>query len=220
MDEKSLREQIVFAARRMNSSGINQETSGNISARITGGMLITPSSVPYDHLQPSDIVSLELNPNKTFSLNERRFRPSSEWRLHAEILAERPEIGAILHCHSIYATALACHGRGIPSFHYMVALAGGEDIRCAEYATFGTSQLSFKAIDALKDRLACLLANHGQVALGENIERALSLAIEVETLARMYVNSCLLGEPKHWSEYEMRKIIQKFKEMDYQKTKH
>jgi L-fuculose-phosphate aldolase len=156
-NQQQLREQLVAVARRMNASGINQGTSGNLSARIPGGMLITPSSLPYEQMQPEDLVALDLqgrllvSPDpvgETVSGQVGR-RPSSEWRLHADILASRPEIEAVLHCHSIHATALACHGRGIPPFHYMTAVAGGDDIRCAPYATFGTAELSALAVEMI-----------------------------------------------------------------------
>ena len=160
MSEQDLREQLVAVARRMQASGINQGTSGNLSARIPGGMLITPSSLPYELMQPSDLVALDLagKPLVAPEPGRPQRRPSSEWRLHADVLANRPEVQAVLHCHSIHATALACHGRGIPPFHYMIAVAGGHDIRCAPYATFGTQALSDGVVEALQGRLACLMA--------------------------------------------------------------
>jgi len=211
MVDPALRQQLVAVARRMNASGINQGTSGNLSVRIAGGMLITPSSLPYDQMQPEDLVALDLAgqplPGASGAVSRR---PSSEWRLHADILASRPEIEAVLHCHSIHATALACHGRDIPPFHYMTAVAGGDSIRCAPYATFGTAELSQRAVEALGDRLACLLAQHGQVALGRSLDQALRIAIEVETLAQMYLQALQLGEPSLLSAEQMAAVHHQF----------
>jgi len=214
--EQRLREQLVAVARRMNASGINQGTSGNLSARIPGGMLITPSSLPYDQMQPEDLVALDLagQPLPGAAASAGR-RPSSEWRLHADILASRPEVQAVLHCHSIHATALACHGRPIPPFHYMTAVAGGDDIRCAAYATFGTAELSQLAVQALEGRLACLLAQHGQVALGSSLDQALRIAIEVETLAHMYLQALQLGEPPRLSPEQMAAVHHQFRTLLY-----
>jgi L-fuculose-phosphate aldolase len=216
MADPALRQQLVAVARRMNASGINQGTSGNLSVRIAGGMLITPSSLPYDQMQPEDLVALDLagQPLPGASGAAPR-RPSSEWRLHADILASRPEIEAVLHCHSIHATALACHGREIPPFHYMTAVAGGDSIRCAPYATFGTAELSQRAVEALGDRLACLLAQHGQVALGRSLDQALRIAIEVETLAQMYLQALQLGEPPLLSAEQMAAVHHQFRTLLY-----
>ena len=179
MSDLDLREQLVDCARRMQASGINQGTSGNLSLRIPGGMLITPSSLPYEQMQPTDLVALDLKGEPLFIPADGRpqRRPSSEWRLHADVLASRPEVQAVLHCHSIHATALACHGRDIPPFHYMTAVAGGHDIRCAPYATFGTQELSDGVVQALEGRLACLMAQHGQVSVGPTLDKALALAV-------------------------------------------
>jgi len=220
MAEALLRQQLVAVARRMNASGINQGTSGNLSVRIPGGLLITPSSLPYDQMQPEDLVALDLAGEPlaaalTSAPGAPARRPSSEWRLHADILASRPEIEAVLHCHSIHATALACHGRDIPPFHYMTAVAGGNRIRCAPYATFGTAELSQLAVAALGDRLACLLAQHGQVALGRSLEQALRIAIEVETLAQMYLQALQLGEPPLLSEEQMAAVHHQFRTLLY-----
>jgi L-fuculose-phosphate aldolase len=212
----TLREQLVAVARRMNASGINQGTSGNLSVRIEGGMLITPSSLPYEQMQSEDLVALDLAGEPlTAAGGTAGRRPSSEWRLHADILASRPEVQAVLHCHSIHATALACHGRAIPPFHYMTAVAGGDDIRCAPYATFGTSELSQLAVQALEGRLACLLAQHGQVALGRSLDQALRIAIEVDTLAQMYLQALQLGEPPLLSAAQMAAVHQQFRSLLY-----
>ena len=210
--EQELRQQLVAVARRMNASGINQGTSGNLSARIPGGMLITPSSLPYEQMEPTDLVALDL---AGVPRDAGARRPSSEWRLHADILASRPEVQAVLHCHSIHATALACHGRAIPPFHYMTAVAGGDDIRCAPYATFGTAELSALAVQALDGRLACLLAQHGQVTVGSSLDQALRIAIEVETLARMFLHALQLGEPPLLSPEQMAAVHHQFRTLLY-----
>ena len=210
--EAELRQQLVTVARRMNASGLNQGTSGNLSVRIPGGLLITPSSLPYELMEPEDLVALDLAGS---SRDDGARRPSSEWRLHADILAGRPEIAAVLHCHSIHATALACHGRAIPPFHYMTAVAGGDDIRCAPYATFGTAELSELAVAALVDRRACLLGQHGQVALGASLDQALRIAIEVETLAQMYLQALQLGEPPLLSPEQMAAVHHQFRTLLY-----
>lgn len=212
LSKPEAREQLVATARALNASGINQGTSGNVSLRIAGGVLITPTSLPYDQMQPADLVELDLQGR---SLVEDQRRPSSEWRLHADILRSRPEVNAVVHCHSTSATALACHGRGIPAFHYMVAVAGGNDLRCAPYALFGTQTFSDLALAALEDRQAALLAHHGQVAIGATLAQALRLAIEVETLARMYLQACSLGEPPRLNPQQMRAVQQQFRELLY-----
>ena len=217
MSDLDLREQLVDCARRMQASGINQGTSGNLSVRIAGGMLITPSSLPYEQMQPSDLVALDLKGEPLFIPADGRpqRRPSSEWRLHADVLASRPEVQAVLHCHSIHATALACHGCDIPPFHYMTAVAGGHDIRCAPYATFGTQELSDGVVQALEGRLACLMAQHGQVAVGPTLDKALALAVEVETLARIYLQALALGEPPLLSGEQMEQVRHQFRTLLY-----
>lgn len=205
--ELELRQALVLAARRMNSAGINQGTSGNLSARIPGGLLITPSGTPYERMEPADLCAIDVHGQPLDAVpHAEGLRPSSEWRLHADLLRSRPELNAVVHCHSIQATALACHGRGLPPFHYMVVMAGGPDIRCAPYATFGSQQLSDLALQALSGRRACLLAQHGQVTLGASPEQALGLAIEVETLAHMYLQALQLGEPPQLSAEEMARV--------------
>jgi L-fuculose-phosphate aldolase len=215
--EAELRQQLVTVARRLNGSGLNQGTSGNLSVRIPGGLLITPSSLPYEQMEPEDLVAID-HRGQVLAGGPRdggARRPSSEWRLHADILAGRPEVAAVLHCHSIHATALACHGRAIPPFHYMTAVAGGDDIRCAPYATFGTAELSELAVAALVDRRACLLGQHGQVALGASLDQALRIAIEVETLAQMYLQALQLGEPPLLSPEQMAAVHHQFRTLLY-----
>jgi L-fuculose-phosphate aldolase len=208
-DQATLRGEMVDICRRMNSSGINQGTAGNLSVRCGSGFLITPSGRPYDTMTADDIVEME------FDGTYVGHRPSSEWRFHRDILKARTDIDVVLHCHSIFATTLACHHKTIPSFHYMTGVAGGTTIRCADYATFGTQALSDNALVALKDRLACLLGQHGQISLGKNMEAALWLAIEVETLSHIYVHALMLGEPRILPDEEMTRVIEQMKRMSY-----
>ena len=212
LDDQALRQQLVTVARRMNGTGLNQGTSGNLSVRIEEGILVTPSSLPYEQMEVGDLVALDLSGQP---LKEKQRRPSSEWRLHADVLSCRPEAMAVLHCHPIHATALACHDRGIPAFHYMVAVAGGDEIRCAPYATFGTKALSDNVVNALAQRNACLLARHGMVTLGKDLESALRVAVEVETLARMYLQALQLGEPPLLSTQQMQAVHAQFRGLHY-----
>ena len=212
LDDQALRQQLVTVARRMNGTGLNQGTSGNLSVRIEEGILVTPSSLPYEQMEVADLVALDLSGQP---LKEKQRRPSSEWRLHADVLSCRPEAMAVLHCHPIHATALACHDRGIPAFHYMVAVAGGDEIRCAPYATFGTKELSDNVVNALAQRNACLLARHGMVTLGKDLESALRVAVEVETLARMYLQALQLGEPPLLSMQQMQAVHAQFRGLHY-----
>ena len=209
MTETELRERMVKTCRQMNATGINQGTSGNLSARSGDGFLITPSSLPYDTMTPDDLVEMD------FSGTYVGRRPSSEWRFHRDILKHREDIDIVLHCHSVYATTLACHHREIPAFHYMGGVAGGTNIRCAEYATFGTQELSDAALKALEDRRACLLGQHGQITIGKTLDETLWLASEVETLARLYVQALPLGEPPVLSNEEMERVIDQMQRMSY-----
>lgn len=208
-DNQALREKMVDICRRMNSTGINQGTAGNLSVRTSNGFLITPSSLPYDMMTADDLVEMD------FDGTYLGRRPSSEWRFHRDILKNRTDINVVLHCHSLYATTLACHHKTIPAFHYMVGVAGGTTVRCAEYATFGTQALSDHALKALDGRFACLLGQHGQISLGKDLEQALWLAIEVETLSRMYVQVLTLGEPPILSDDEMARVLDQMKRMSY-----
>jgi L-fuculose-phosphate aldolase len=211
----ALRRGIIETARAMNARGINQGTSGNVSVRMPdgAGILITPSGADYDTMTPGDIVAMGFD--GTWSCAKAGGRPSSEWRFHLDILKARPEFDAVVHCHSRHATALACQHLAIPAFHYMVAVAGGDSIRCAPYATFGTAKLSRNALAALEGRKACLLANHGQIACGADLKKALALAVEVESLAAQYATVRALGRPKLLSEAEMRRVLRKFKDYGY-----
>lgn len=209
-DENALRNEMVATCRRMNESGINQGTAGNLSVRNPKGFLITPTSLPYDRMQPDNLVQMFFD-----GTYEGDLRPSSEWRFHRDILQKRKDIDCVLHCHSVYATTLAVHHKTIPSFHYMTAIAGGTTIRCAHYATFGTQALSDAVLEALEGRLACLLGQHGQISLGKTPAAALALAVEVETLSRLYVQALTLGEPPVLSDEEMTRVIQQMKNMSY-----
>jgi L-fuculose-phosphate aldolase len=201
-----VRGEIIATALKMNSTGLNVGTSGNISVRVGNEVLITPSGMPYDELRPSDIVELDAR-GQAHGMR----RPSSEWRMHVDILAARPEVGAILHAHSMFATTLACLRKEIPAFHYMIAVAGGETIRCAPYATFGTAELARYAVDALDGRKACLLANHGMIAIGKNLADAFYIAREVENLAAQYWRALQLGQPFILDSAEMARVMEKFK---------
>jgi len=200
-----LRKAVIAAAQQLNPLGINQGTSGNISVRAGDGLLVTPSGIPYDALQPAQIVWMDLE-----GQFDGDWQPSSEWRFHCDIIRARPEIDAVVHTHATRATALACLGKGIPAFHYMVAAAGGADIRCAPYATFGTAALSGHALAALEDRMACLLANHGLIACGRTLDKALALAVEVEALAAMYLQALTIGPPVLLDDEEMARVLRKF----------
>ena len=199
------RKQLLDTALLMNRTGINQGTSGNVSARTKTGFHITPTGVPYEQTKQSNLVAMRMD--GTWS---GTFAPSSEWRFHLDIYAARPEVQAIVHTHSTSATALACLDRGIPPFHYMVAVAGGRDVRCCPYATFGTQELSDHALTALEGRKACLLGHHGVIATGSTLQKALSLAIEIETLARMYLTCLTIGEPTLLPDDEMELVLEKF----------
>ena len=200
-----LRRAVVATARALNAEGLSQGTSGNVSARAGGGFLVTPSGIACGELTADTVVQMDMGGG-----HAGRLPPSSEWRFHRDIYAGREEAGAVVHAHAPFATALACLGRGIPAFHYMVAVAGGHDIRCAGYATFGTQALSDKALRALDGRTACLLANHGLIAIGDRPETALALAREVETLAGAYWRALQVGEPKILSRTEMRRVLKRF----------
>ena len=197
--------EIINTCIKMESSGINQGTSGNVSVRYKNGFLITPTSLPYNEMSPEDIVEMDWNGEYLGR------RPSSEWRFHRDILKSRDDVNVVLHCHSINATAVACHKKNIPAFHYIVGLAGGKDIKCADYATFGTEELSNNVIKALENRSACLMSNHGQVAFGKNLDSAFELAQEIENICHQYTIALKLGKPKILSFEEMKKVLDKAK---------
>ena len=200
------RREIIAHCLKMNSSGLNQGTSGNLSVRWAEGMLVTPSGIAYDVLQPEDIVYMKLDGSFDHPL-----APSSEWRFHRDIYVAKPEVNAVVHAHPTYCTALAIRGMEIPAVHYMVACSGGPTIRCAGYHTYGTAELSQAAIDAMKDRTCCLLANHGMIATGASMAKAMWLAVEMETLARQYIVSLQLGGPVILPDDEIARVVAKFK---------
>lgn len=206
MSRLFLAKEIIQTALKMNALGINQGTSGNVSARFESGFLVTPSGKAYEDLKPSDIVFVDLKGNA-----EEGKKPSSEWRFHLDIYVKRDDLNAVVHTHSNSATSMACQHLDIPAFHYMVAVAGGKDIRCAKYATFGTQQLSNYIIKALKGRKACLMAHHGVIASGKDLKEAFYIAGEVETLADQYIKVCQLGKPKLLTTKQINEAIQKFK---------
>ncbi|MDR3086352.1 MAG: class II aldolase/adducin family protein [Azoarcus sp.] len=202
-------QQLIDAARRMAPANLNRGSAGNLSVRAhengEDGYLITPSGMDYDALLPEDIVFMRFDGTPS-----GRRKPSSEWRFHHDIYAKRPEAGAILHAHSPFATSLACQRRDIPPFHYMIARFGGDTIRCAEYATFGTQALSDNALVAMRERCACLLANHGLLVFGKTLEHTFALAVELEELCEQYWRACQLGQPVLLPSEEMQVVLAKF----------
>ena len=200
-------EQIIKYANMLNSEKLSTLRSGNVSLRYKNGFLITPSGVKYSLLKVDDIVFVSLDGK----FDETKNKPSSEWRFHKDIYSSKNEANAIVHAHSTHATAVSAHNKDVPAFHYMVALAGGNDLKCAKYATFGTQELSDNIINALKNRKACLMSNHGQVAFGDNLEQAFELAQEVENICHQYINAIKIGEPKILSSNEMDTILEKVK---------
>jgi len=199
---------VLDCARAVNASGINRGTAGNVSARCAmpdSGFLITPSGMPYDEIEATDIVAMAMDGGW-----QGARKPSSEWRFHRDIYAAKTNVGAVIHTHSPFATALACMGCDIPPFHYMIARFGGKDVRCAGYATFGTQELSDAALAALQDRSACLLAHHGMIVCGENLRQTLALAIELEALCEQYWRVLQIGAPRLLPDEEMARVLEKF----------
>jgi L-fuculose-phosphate aldolase len=209
----SARRAIIDTCLAMNRLGINQGTAGNVSVRTKGGCLITPSGADYELLRAGDVIEISLDGEilESRAGGGRVGRPSSEWRMHVDIYAGFPNAQAVVHAHPPYSTALACHRRGIPAFHYMVAVAGGDDIRCADYATFGTAALSENMLRALEGRSACLLANHGMICFGSDLRDALKRAVEVENLAKQYLLSLGIGEPVELDSGQMREVVDRFR---------
>jgi len=207
------RHQIIEYSLKLNSTNLSPLRSGNISLRgkenDKDGYLITPSGKKYETLKPEDIVFMSINEDE--KNNDTANKPSSEWRFHRDIYINKKEAQAIVHAHSPHATAVSSHGKSIPAFHYMIALAGGEDIKCAEYATFGTEELSNKVVKALENRSACLMSNHGQVAFGKSLDSAFELAQEIENICHQYTIALKLGNPKILSFEEMKKVLDKAK---------
>ncbi|MDY0241380.1 MAG: class II aldolase/adducin family protein [Rhodospirillaceae bacterium] len=199
------RRAVIETAIRLVREGLNRGSAGNVSLRAPGGFLVTPSGMEPDMMRARDIVFMDMNGISSGARN-----PSSEWRMHRDIYARRPEIGGIVHCHAPFSVALAVLRRAIPAYHYMVAKAGGRDIRCAGYATYGTQALSDQALAALENRRACLLANHGMLALGTTLDEAFALAVEVEELAEGYWRALQLGAPVLLADDEMDRVLEKF----------
>ncbi len=191
--ERTLRTEIVARCRELNSSGINQGTSGNISARFGDRMLISPSATPYDDMTPEMIASVALDDSS--GAYEGPLKPSTEWRFHQQLLAGRQDAVAVIHAHSTYCTALAIARREIPACHYMIAAFGGNTVRCAGYATYGTGELAALTMSAMEDRTACLLANHGMVVIGDSLAKAMWRAVELEAIAKQYYLSLAIGGP-------------------------
>ena len=207
------RNQIIEYSLKLNYTNLSPLRSGNISLRgredNVEGYLITPSGKKYETLKPEDIIFMGLNEEE--EKKDLANQPSSEWRFHRDIYLNKKDAKAIVHAHSTCATAVSSHQKNIPAFHYMVAVAGGEDIKCTKYATFGTKNLSRNIIKALKNRTACLIANHGQVAFGNNLEKAFELAQEIENICHQYINALRIGIPKILSKKEMKIVLGKFK---------
>jgi L-fuculose-phosphate aldolase len=204
--EAKLRRAMVQAALELDRRGLNRGTSGNVGARCGDRILVTPSGVPARDLSEQGMVLLAAS-GEVIGAGH----PSSEWRFHRDILQSRPDLNAIVHVHSPFATTLACLGLEIPPFHYMIAAAGGATIRCAPYALFGTQELSDHALAALEDRRACLLANHGMIAAGSDLDRAVALCVEVESLCEQYWRARQIAEPRHLSDKQMAEVMEKFK---------
>jgi L-fuculose-phosphate aldolase len=205
-----LRRQLLQTSHRLLEFGLNRGTSGNAAVRDGDGMLITPSALPVSAMIPASMVYMDLDGNVT-----QGGKPSSEWRIHRDILAARPEIGAVLHTHSTFATTFACLRRNVPAVHYMIAMAGGDSIRCAPYSVFGEQNLSDNALEALHGRKACLLGNHGMIALGSDLDDALAVAVEVEFTCEIYWRALQAGEPHILTTQQMHEVKQKFS--DYKK---
>ena len=202
----ALRQHIIDACHQLERSGLNRGTSGNVSCRHGDHFLITPSGVPVSQLRPEHIVAMDFT-GKIMSDGQ----PSSEWHFHLDLLNNRPELNAIVHTHSPHATALACLREDLPAFHYMIAIAGGDSVRCSPYALFGTEALSAHAVNAMKDRKACLLANHGLIAAGRDLDEAMSVATEIESLCQQYLIARQTGQPVLLSSEEMQAVINRFR---------
>jgi L-fuculose-phosphate aldolase len=208
MSEHDQRSALIEACRQMNALGINQGTSGNISMRQGEMMLISPSATPYNQITPEMVAAMPVNADYGSWRGPKK--PSTEWRFHLDIMRARPEVNAIVHSHPTFATVLAIARKPIEACHYMIAAFGSTDIRCAPYATFGTKELSVHALAALEDRMGCLLANHGMIALGENLDKAMWRAVELETIARQYYYALLLGKPHILSAQEIDETLGQF----------
>ncbi len=209
MTENDVRQKIIDLCLQMNATGLNQGTSGNISARFDNAMLITPSGIPYEKLLPEDIARLSLDDDG--GEWEGPCKPSSEWDFHKSILRAKPELNGIIHTHSMFATIVSIARENIPACHYMIAAFGGNSVVCADYATFGTPELSANILVAMEDRSACLLANHGMIAGGKDLDNAMWAAVELETLAKQYYHAKLAGGMVVLPDDEMARVVEKFK---------
>lgn len=207
MNEQDLRQQLLDASRQLVEIGLNRGASGNASVRDGDGMLITPSALPVSEMTSASMVRMDLAGNVL-----QGGKPSSEWRFHRDILLARSEIGAVIHTHSPFATTMACLRRDVPAVHYMIAMAGGDTIRCTPYSVFGEQELSDHALEALQGRKACLLGNHGMIAVGTDLNDALAVAIEVEFLCEIYWRTLQAGEPNILTAQQMHDVKQKFVE--------
>jgi len=206
-DEGALRARMVEVMQAMEAKGLNRGTSGNVSARLGDGMLVTPSGVPPERLTPEAMVFVGADD----SIPEGQLKPSSEWRMHMGILRRRPDVGGVVHCHSRHATILACAGRPIPAVHYMVGVSGGTSVPVAPYATFGSEELAAGVVDALDGRYATLMANHGQIVAAPTLNMALLIAEEIEEQAAVYYGCLAIGGPNLLSEDQMAEIMIKFR---------
>ena len=206
MKHEDIRSEIIASCREMNRRGLNQGVSGNISVRVPEGLLITPSGMEYDEMTPADMVIMHLD-----GTHEGSRRPSSEWRFHRDIMAKRPEIGAVTHMHSMFCATLSCLRKDIPAAHYMIVVGGGNSIRCTPYRAYGTQEIADAALKALEGRTACLLANHGMIATGPNLKKAMWLAVEVENLAAQYWRALQVGEPCLLTDEEVAATLAQFK---------
>ena len=208
---KKLKSQVIKYAKKLNITNLSALRSGNVSVRAkqknVNGFYITPSGTKYSSLKPKDIVFVSLNGR----FDKKKANPSSEWRFHQDIYVNKSDAKAIVHAHSTCATAVSTHNKSIPAFHYMVGVAGGNDIKCAKYATFGTRNLSKNILSALKNRFACLISNHGQIAFGKNLDSAFELAQEVENICHQYINALRIGVPKILSRKKMKIVLGKMK---------
>jgi L-fuculose-phosphate aldolase len=203
--QTAARQKLIDCARRMTALGLNSGTAGNLSVRAQGGFLITPTGMDYAALQPEDIVFMDLDGTPSGPR-----QPSSEWRFHRDLYLARPEASAVLHAHSPFATSIACLRRDLPPFHYMIARFGGDTLRCAAYATFGSQALSDAALAAIAGRCACLLANHGMLVFGGDLDQALALGGELEALCEQYWRACAIGTPVLLDAAEMATVLDKF----------
>jgi L-fuculose-phosphate aldolase len=207
MNELELKAVVLATARAMGAEHLNRGAAGNVSVRHDDGFLITPTGMAYDACEPEDVVFVGLDGKP-----RGRRKPSSEWRFHRDIYAARPEAGAIVHAHAPFAVSLACMGRDIPPFHYMVARFGGSDVRCADYATFGTQALSGAVLTALHERCGCLMAHHGMIAFGADLSAALALAVELEALCEQYWRVLQIGGPRLLDDEEMTRVLAAFRD--------